>query len=301
MVYKRIKGKKLIKSMTGYGVGKIKKADKECLVEIKTLNNRYCDIIIKNYPQSLEIERKIEKLIKEKVFRGKVNILIKAESYSPEEEKVILNEDLFNSYYEAVKALKEKYKFKDEIDINSLIKFKDIFQVVKEEESDKMWPLIEEAANKAIDSLVKMREKEGKILVKDIKKRIKKIEKLMDKIKKCSKLSLQNYKDNFLIKIKELTNGLDVDEGRIELEAAIFTEKSDITEEIVRIKSHLVQLSELLESNEPIGRKTDFIIQEINREVNTIGSKNNNLEINPLVILAKSELEKIREQTRNIE
>ena len=287
--------------MTGYGVGKIKKVDKECLVEIKTLNNRYCDIIIKNYPQSLEIERKIEKLIKEKIFRGKVNILIKAESHSPEEEKVILNEDLFNSYYEAAKALKEKYKFKDEIDINSLIKFKDIFQVVKEEESDKMWPLIEEAANKAIDSLVKMREKEGKILVKDIKKRIKKIEKLMDKIKKCSKLSLQNYKNNFLIKIKELTNGLDVDEGRIELEAAIFTEKSDITEEIVRIKSHLVQLSELLESNEPIGRKTDFIIQEINREVNTIGSKNNNLEINPLVILAKSELEKIREQARNIE
>ncbi len=265
--------------MTGYGVGKIKKADKECLVEIKTLNNRYCDIIIKNYLQSLEIERKIEKLIKEKIFRGKVNILIKAESHSPEEEKVILNEDLFNSYYEATKALKEKYKFKDEIDINSLIKFKDIFQVVKEEESDKMWPLIEEAANKAIDSLVKMREKEGKILVKDIKKRIKKIEKLMDKIKKCSKLSLQNYKDNFLIKIKELTNDLDVDEGRIELEAAIFTEKSDITEEIVRIKSHLVQLSELLESNEPIGRKTDFIIQETNREVNTIGSKNNNLEI----------------------
>ncbi len=287
--------------MTGYGVGKIKKADKESLVEIKTLNNRYCDIIIKNYSQSLEIERKIEKLIKEKIFRGKVNILIKAESYSPEEEKVILNEDLFNSYYEAAKALKEKYKFKDEIDINSLIKFKDIFQVVKEEESDKMWPLIEEAANKAIDSLVKMREKEGKILVKDIKKRIKKVEKLMDKIKKCSKLSLQNYKDNFLIKIKELTNGLDVDEGRIELEAAIFAEKSDITEEIVRIKSHLVQLSELLESNEPIGRKTDFIIQEINREVNTIGSKNNNLEINPLVILAKSELEKIREQARNIE
>lgn len=287
--------------MTGYGVGKIKKADKECLVEIKTLNNRYCDIIIKNYSQSLEIEQKIEKLIKEKIFRGKVNILIKAESYSPEEEKVILNEDLFNSYYEAVKALKEKYKFKDEIDINSLIKFKDIFQVVKEEESDKMWLLIEEAANKAIDSLVKMREKEGKILVKDIKKRIKKIEKLMDKIKKCSKLSLQNYRDNFLIKIKELTNGLDVDEGRIELEAAIFTEKSDITEEIVRIKSHLVQLSELLEFNEPIGRKTDFIIQEVNREVNTIGSKNNNLEINPLVILAKSELEKIREQARNIE
>jgi len=287
--------------MTGYGVGKIKKADKECLVEIKTLNNKYCDIIIKNYPQSLEIEQKIEKFIKEKIFRGKVNVLIKVTSYSPEEEKVILNEDLFDSYYEALIALKEKYKFKDEIDIDSIIKFKDIFQVVKEEETAEMWPLIEVAANKALDSLLRMRGREGRILINDIKKRIKKIIRLMDKIKKNSKLSLQNYKDNFLAKLKGLTDDLNVDEGRIELEAAIFAEKSDITEEIIRTKSHLVQLSDLLDSNEPIGRKMDFIIQEINREINTIGSKNNDLEVTSLVILAKSELEKIREQARNIE
>ncbi len=287
--------------MTGYGMGKFKKADKECLVEIKTLNNRYCDIIIKNSIQSLEIEQKIEKLIKEKIFRGKANVLIKVTSYSPEEEKVILNEDLFNSYYEALIALKEKYKFKDEIDIDSIIKFKDIFKVVKEEETDKMWPLIEVAANKALDSLLRMRGREGRILINDIKKRIKKIIRLMDKIKKHSKLSLQNYKDNFLAKLKGLTDDLNVDEGRIELEAAIFAEKSDITEEIIRTKSHLVQLSDLLGSNEPIGRKMDFIIQEINREINTIGSKNNDLEVTSLVILAKSELEKIREQARNIE
>ncbi len=287
--------------MTGYGLGKIKKADKECLVEIKTLNNKYCDIIIKNFIQSLEIEQKIEKLIKEKIFRGKVNVLIKVTSYSPEEEKVILNEDLFNSYYEALIALKEKYKFKDEIDIDSIIKFKDIFQVVKEEETAEMWPLIEVAANKALDSLLRMRGREGRILINDIKKRIKKIIRLMDKIKKNSKLFLQNYKDNFLAKLKGLTDDLNVDEGRIELEAAIFAEKSDITEEIIRTKSHLVQLSDLLDSNEPIGRKMDFIIQEINREINTIGSKNNDLEVTSLVILAKSELEKIREQARNIE
>jgi len=287
--------------MTGYGVGKIKKADKECLVEIKTLNNKYCDINVKNSIQSLGIEQKIEKLIKEKIFRGKVNVLIKVESYSPEEEKVILNEGLFNSYYEALKTLKEKYKFKDEINIDSVFRFKDIFQVVKEEETGKMWPLIEVAANKALDSLLKMRGREGRILINDIKKRIKKIKKLMDKIKKHSKLSLQDYKNNFLIKIKELTDSLDVDEGRIELEAAIFAEKSDITEEIIRTKSHLTQLDDLLDSNEPIGRKMDFIVQEINREINTIGSKNNDLEVTSLVILAKSELEKIREQARNIE
>lgn len=287
--------------MTGYGMGKIKKADKECLVEIKTLNNKYCDIIIKNSIQSLEIEQKIEKLIKEKIFRGKVNVLIKVTSYSPEEEKVILNEDLFDSYYKALIALKEKYNFKDEIDIDSIIKFKDIFQVVKEEETAEMWPLIEVAANKALDSLLRMRGREGRILISDIKKRIKKIIRLMDKIKKNSKLSLQNYKDNFLAKLKGLTDDLNVDEGRIELEAAIFAEKSDITEEIIRTKSHLVQLSDLLDSNEPIGRKMDFIIQEINREINTIGSKNNDLEVTSLVILAKSELEKIREQARNIE
>lgn len=287
--------------MTGYGVGKIKKADQECLVEIKTLNNKYCDIIIKNSVQSLEIEQKIEKLIKEKIFRGKVNLLIKIESHNPGKEKVILNESLFNSYYEALKILKEKYKFKDEIDIDSIIKFKDIFQLIKEEETGDLWPLIEEAVNKALCSLLRMREKEGKILVNDIKKRIKKIEKLMDKIEKYSKLSLQEYKDNFLVKLKGITDGLNVDEGRIELEAAIFTEKSDITEEIIRTKSHLIQLADLLGSDEPIGRKMDFMVQEINREINTIGSKNNDLEVTSLVILAKSELEKIREQARNIE
>jgi len=287
--------------MTGYGVGKIKRGDQECLVEIKTLNNKYCDIMIKNSMQSLEIEQKIEKLIKEKIFRGKVNILIKVESNNPGEEKVILNESLFNSYCEALKILKEKYKFKDEINIDSIIKFKDIFQVVKEEETGKMWPLIEEAVNKALDSLLEMREREGKILINDIKKRIKKITKLMDKIEKYSKLSLQDYKGNFLSKLKELTNGLNVDEGRIELEAAIFAGKSDITEEIIRTKSHLIQFNDLLNSKESAGRKMDFIIQEINRETNTIGSKNNNLKITSLVILAKSELEKIREQARNIE
>jgi len=287
--------------MTGYGVGKIKKADQECLVEIKTLNNKYYDIIIKNSVQSLEIEQKIEKLLKEKIFRGKVNLLIKIESYGSEEEKVILNESLFNSYYEALKILKEKYKFKDEIDIDSIIKFKDIFQLVKEEETGNLWPLIEEAVNEALCSLLRMREKEGKILVNDIKKRIKKIKKLMDKIEKYSKLSLQEYKDNFLEKLKGITDGLNVDEGRIELEAAIFAEKSDITEEIIRTKSHLIQLNDLLSSDEPIGRKMDFIVQEINREINTIGSKNNDLEVTSLVILVKSELEKIREQARNIE
>lgn len=289
--------------MTGYGVGKIKRGDKECLVEVKTLNNKYCDITIKNSMQSLEVEQKIEKLIKEKIFRGKVNILIKVESYNPGEEKVILNESLFNSYCEALKVLKEKYKFKEEINIDSIIKFKDIFQVVKEEEEEtgKMWPLIEEAVNKALDSLLEMREREGKILINDIKKRIKKIIKLMDNIEKYSKLSLRDYKANFLSKLKELTNGLNVDEGRIELEAAIFAGKSDITEEIIRTKSHLIQFNDLINSKESAGRKMDFIIQEINRETNTIGSKNNNLKITSLVILVKSELEKIREQARNIE
>jgi uncharacterized protein (TIGR00255 family) len=123
----------------------------------------------------------------------------------------------------------------------------------------------------------------------------------MDKIEKYSKLSLPDYKGNFLSKLKKLTNGLNVDEGRIELEAAIFAEKSDITEEIIRTKSHLTQFNDLINSKESAGRKMDFLIQEINREINTIGSKNNNLKITSLVILAKSELEKIREQARNIE
>ncbi|MBU4563054.1 YicC family protein [bacterium] len=291
----------MIKSMTGYGVGRAKEEDGECLVEIKSLNNKYCDVNIKNNFQSLEIEQKIEKLIKDRVSRGKVNILVKVENYGLTEEKIILNEDIADSCYKNLKTLKEKYKLKDEIGIDSMLKFKDIFTTVKEEESAKIWPLVEKATNLALDSLLKMREREGKVLVADIRKRVKKIQKLIDKIEKYSKSSPLDYKDKFLSKIKNLTDGLNVDEGRIELEAAIFAEKTDITEEITRLKSHLIQFDDLLNSEESVGRKMDFLTQEINREVNTIGSKTNDIKVTSLVVLVKSELEKVREQARNIE
>jgi len=287
--------------MTGYGVGRVKAEDGECLAEIKSLNNKYCDINIKNNFQSLEIEQKMEKLIKNKVSRGKVNILVKVENYGLTEEKIILNEDIADSYYKNLKTLKKKYKLKDEISIDSMLKLKDIFKIVKEEESTKIWSLVEKATNLALDSLLKMRRKEGKVLVTDIRKRLKKIQKLIDKIEKYSKSSPLEYKDKFLRKIKDLTEGLNVDEGRIELEAAIFTEKTDITEEIIRLKSHLIQFDDLLNSEESVGRKMDFLTQEISREVNTIGSKTNDIEVTSLVVLVKSELEKIREQARNIE
>ena len=291
----------MINSMTGYGVGRVKEEDGECLVEIKSLNNKYCDINIKNNFQSLEIEQKMEKLIKDKVSRGKINILVKIENYSLTEEKIILNEDIADSYYKNLKTLKEKYKLKDEIGIDSVLKFKDIFKIVKEEESAKIWPLVEKATNLALDSLLKMRGREGKVLVADIRKRVKKIQKLIDKIERYSKSSPLDYKDKFLSKIKNLTDGLNVDEGRIELEAAIFAEKTDITEEITRLKSHLIQFDDLLNFEGSVGRKMDFLTQEINREVNTIGSKNNDIKVISLVVLVKSELEKVREQARNIE
>jgi len=291
----------LIKSMTGYGVGRVKAEDGECLVEIKSLNNKYCDVNIKNNFQSLEIEQKIEKLIKDMVSRGKVNILVKVENYGLTEEKIILNEDIADSCYKNLKALKEKYNLKDEIGIDSMLKFKDIFKIIKEEEATKIWPLVEKALNLALNSLLKMREREGKVLITDIRKRVKKIQKLIDKIEKYSKSSPLDYKDKFLSKIKNITDGLNVNEGRIELEAAIFAEKTDITEEITRLKSHLIQFDDLLNSEESVGRKMDFLTQEINREVNTIGSKTNDIEVTSLVVLVKSELEKIREQARNIE
>ncbi|MCG2821225.1 MAG: YicC family protein, partial [Candidatus Atribacteria bacterium] len=217
------------------------------------------------------------------------------------EEKIILNEDIADSCYKNLKTLKEKYKLKEEIGLGSLLKFKDIFKIVKEEEGAKIWLLVEKATNLALDSLLKMREREGKVLVADIRKRVKKIQKLIDKIEKYSKSLPLDYKDKFLSKIKKLTDGLNVDEGRIELEAAIFAEKTDITEEITRLKSHLIQYDDLLNFEESVGRKMDFLTQEINREVNTIGSKTNDIKVTSLVVLLKSELEKVREQARNIE
>lgn len=287
--------------MTGYGVGRVKEEDGECLVELKSLNNKFCDVSIKDNFQSLEIEQKIEKIIKNRVSRGKVNIFIKVDNYGLTEEKIILNEDIADSCYKTLKTLKEKYILKDEISIDSMLRFKDIFRIVKEEESSKIWLLVKEALKLALDSLLKMREREGKVLVADIRKRVKKIQKLIDKIKKYSKLSPLDYKEKLLSKIKDLTDGLNVDEGRIELEAAIFAEKTDITEEIIRLKSHLIQFDDLLNFEESVGRKMDFLTQEINREINTIGSKTNDIKVTSLVVLVKSELEKVREQARNIE
>jgi len=301
MKYNRQGEINLIKSMTGYGAGRVKEKNGECQVEIKSLNNKYCDVNIKNNFQSLEIEQKIEKLTKERISRGKVNILVKVENSNLTEEKIILNEEVADSCYKTLKTLKEKYKLKDDISIDSMLRFKDIFKIAKEEEATKIWTLIERALNIALDSLLKMREKEGKALVNDIRKRLGKIQKLIDKIKKYSKISLTDYKDNFLTKIKDLTDGLKVDEGRIELEAAMFAEKTDITEEIIRLRSHLFQFDDLLNSGESVGRKMDFLTQEINREINTIGSKTSDIEITSLVVLVKSELEKIKEQARNIE
>lgn len=291
----------MIKSMTGYGVGRVKEEDGECLVELKSLNNKFCDVSIKDNFQSLEIEQKIEKIIKNRVSRGKVNIFVKVDNYGLTEEKIILNEDIADSCYKTLKTLKEKYILKDEISIDSMLRFKDIFRIVKEEESSKIWLLVKEALKLALDSLLKMREREGKVLVADIRKRVKKIQKLIDKIKKYSKLSPLDYKEKLLSKIKDLTDGLNVDEGRIELEAAIFAEKTDITEEIIRLKSHLIQFDDLLNFEESVGRKMDFLTQEINREINTIGSKTNDVKVTSLVVLVKSELEKVREQARNIE
>jgi uncharacterized protein (TIGR00255 family) len=287
--------------MTGYGAGEIKRENQGCIVEIKTLNNRFCDIYIKNNFVSLEIEQKIEKIIKEKIFRGKINVFIKVDSQQVEEEKVELNEELATSYYNSLEKIRKKFNIKDEITLSSILRLKDVFQVKKTEKIKELWILIEKPLLKALNSLEEMRKKEGKNLAKDIQKRNRIIEKKIIQIEKYSEKSIAVYKDEFLAKLRELTDNVNINEGRIELEAAIFAEKNDINEEIIRTKSHLDQFNILLNSDEPVGRKMDFIIQEINREINTIGSKVNDSKISSLVITVKSELEKIREQIRNIE
>jgi len=289
--------------MTGYGTGEIKDKNQSCLVEIKTLNNRFCDVYIKDNFTSLEVEQKIEKTIKEKIFRGKINVFIKVDSHQAEEEKVEINENLANSYYIALENMKNKFNLEDKITLNTMLRLKDVLQVKRVEKIEELWVLIEEALLEALDSLQVMKEKEGKSLVVDIWKRIKTIEEKIIQIENISEKSIIKYKNEFLIKLKELTDSININEGRIELEAAIFAEKNDVNEEIIRANSHLDQFTALLKSekDEPVGRKMDFIIQEINREINTIGSKVNDSEISSLVIIVKSELEKIREQVRNIE
>lgn len=292
-----------ILSMTGYGKGEHNDGKRIITAEIKTINNRYCDINIKTPRHLRFFEDNIRKILKNSVQRGRIDVYINIDYLSESDTVIVPNLCLAKQYKDAIDEIKSELNISNNVSLDTIIKFQDVL-VAREDTDDEeeLRICVELAMNNAVDNLIGMRALEGAQLETDIRSSMDKTLELMDEISKNSETLVTDYKSKFETRIKELLGSShELDENRLYNEIVIYADKSDINEEIVRFKSHMCQLSSVLESGGPVGRKLDFIIQESNREINTIGSKIGNLEIIQMVIEIKNLLEKIREQIQNIE
>lgn len=290
-------------SMTGFGRGEYKDDNYQFLVECKTINHKYADINIR-LPRKLSfLEDKARILVKDYIKRGRVDLYIKLDLLGSEDVNLKFDEELATQYVSILKQIKDKFDLVDDISVMNIAKFPDVIKTEeKEDDEDKLWLMLKVALENALLKLKEMRSEEGKKLAEDIQNRCDLLKNYIEDIEKYSYNVVIDYKEKLKDRISDMLEDPSIiDESRLAQEVAIYADKSSITEEIVRFKSHIEQLKNTVVKNESIGRKIDFLIQEMNRETNTIGSKSSDLNITNLVVEVKSELEKIREQIQNIE
>lgn len=292
----------MIKSMTGFGRSIYENEGREYLIEIKSVNNRFSDVNIK-MPRSLNyLEEKLKKEILKSVSRGKVDVYITFNNNSDRGKSIKLNTEIAKVYIDELKKLSKEVEIIDNINIIDISKFPDVLNIRMEEDSEE---IIEKelmiALDEAIKSFIDMREKEGNKIKQDLENRVKVISEKIEQISNISSGLVEEYIVKLETRIKELLKTDVVDQTRLAQEVVIYSDKCSVEEEITRLKSHMSQFLNLINENIAIGKKLDFLIQEMNRETNTIGSKANNLEITNLVVDIKTELENIREQVQNIE
>ena len=288
--------------MTGFGRGESKADGREFMVEIRTVNHRYFDIFVKAPRQLSFLEDSVRELVGKSIARGKVDVYISYEEYNDNSKEVLLDDSLVKAYITASELLRDKYGLRDDISVSMIARFPDVLKVEKVEiDEDRTWQLLKEATEKALESLLFMREREGAGLKAGILERTLCIEGILRGIALRAPDVVKEYKQKLESRIKELLDQQTIDEARLATEVAIFADRCSIDEEIERLGSHLDQVRLTLEADQPVGRKLDFLIQEMNREINTIGSKGNDLAITKSVVEIKSELEKMREQIQNIE
>lgn len=294
-----------MKSMTAYGRATHSVPGKNITVELKSVNNKFFDCNIK-LPRSIAfLEDKIRSYIqKNGSGRGKIDVYIGIEITESEGTFVTVDEEYAQSYINALNLLREKFSLRDDISVMSVAQNRDVFRITKPtEDGEKEWAELEPALAEAVSGFCEMREKEGKRICDDLATKKANLVALAAKIKAKSEQGVKNYRDRLEAKLRATleTMSIEPDEQRILTECAIFADKIAIDEEMVRLDSHFAAFDEMLASDEPIGRRIDFLLQEMNREVNTTGSKCNDAEIAHLVVDMKAELEKIREQIQNIE
>jgi uncharacterized protein (TIGR00255 family) len=292
----------MIKSMTGYGKGERETAAGKITVEIRTVNHRYGEISIKMPRSFLAMEHEVKRQVSSRLKRGKIEVFVKQEMTISAGNQPLLNIPLAKAYHKAFVSLKEALGLGEPITLSLIAAQKDVLAGVDEnlQNDDLMGDLLD-TVKVAVEDLDSMREKEGTALLEDITQRVSELDLLMAKVAERAPAVVEENIARLRERVLQLTSGQTVDESRLAQEIAIMADRCDITEELVRFRSHLQQFTSTLKSGEPVGRKLDFLLQELNREVNTVGSKANDSAIAAQVVSLKAEMEKIREQVQNIE
>ena len=290
-----------MKSMTGFGRASLESNGKNYIIEIKTVNNKYSDITVKSPKRLSFMEDKIRKQIANRITRGKVEVSVSFFDFSNKSKNVVLNKEIAKEYIKQLREIADENNLSENISIVEIAKLPDILNSIDSDNDEEIASEALQCLNMALDSLIEMRKTEGENIKQDLLVRIERVQNLVDKIAENSKGIVEEYVSKLEKRVKEILKTDVVDENRIAQEAVIYADKTSIEEELTRLNSHIVQFKELVNSDGPVGKKLDFMIQEMNRETNTIGSKAGSGEITKAVIDLKVELEDIREQIQNIE
>lgn len=290
-----------MKSMTGFGRASLESNGKNYIIEIKTVNNKYSDITVKSPKRLSFMEDKIRKQIANRITRGKVEVSVSFFDFSNKSKNVVLNKEIAKEYIKQLREIADENNLSENISVVEIAKLPDILNSIDSDNDEEIASEALQCLNMALDSLIEMRKTEGENIKQDLLVRIERVQNLVDKIAENSKGIVEEYVSKLEKRVKEILKTDVVDENRIAQEAVIYADKTSIEEEITRLNSHIVQFKELVNNDGPVGEKLDFMIQEMNRETNTIGSKAGSGEITKAVIDLKVELEDIREQIQNIE
>ena len=290
-----------MKSMTGFGRASLESNGKNYIIEIKTVNNKYSDITVKSPKRLSFMEDKIRKQIANRITRGKVEVSVSFFDFSNKSKNVVLNKKIAKEYIKQLREIADENNLSENISVVEIAKLPDTLNSIDSDNDEEIASEALQCLNMALDSLIEMRKTEGENIKQDLLVRIERVQNLVDKIAENSKGIVEEYVSKLEKRVKEILKTDVVDENRIAQEAVIYADKTSIEEELTRLNSHIVQFKELVNSDGPVGKKLDFMIQEMNRETNTIGSKAGSGEITKAVIDLKVELEDIREQIQNIE
>lgn len=292
----------MVRSMTGFGRAQRIVDRWDITVELRSVNHRFLEYSARVPRTYAYLEEKLKGYLKASISRGKVDVSVTIQPVSGSATRVTIDHILAREYLEALTQLSEDLQVKNDITVSQLARFGDIFTVTRvQEDEDQVWEAVSQVAKEAVERFVSMREAEGRRMEQDLRNRLVTIEGLVAQVEERSPQTVEAYRTRLYNRLQEVLADKAVDQQRVLTEAAIFAEKVAVDEETVRLRSHIHQFRDILDSGEPVGRKLDFLVQEFNRESNTIGSKAQDMEVARIVVDLKAEIEKIREQIQNVE